>query len=412
MKKTAVLVLMLALACATGYWMGGNTSAQTGLAPTPTATSSANLTTSHQAIQPVVDQINDALNLGAPASNAAPEPAAPAIIAKPQQSADNDLHPREQHVVNLFKDASIGTVHINTTGRRWRDFWTDRIREEKGSGSGFLWNQDGIVVTNFHVIRNARQATVVLHDGREFSADLVGYSPNHDLAILRIDPKGEQLPALNLGQSGGLQVGQDVFAIGNPFGLEQTLTKGIISALDREIKSVSGFPIDGVIQTDAAINPGNSGGPLLDSNGRVIGMNTMIISTSGSSAGIGFAVPIDTVKRVASQIIEKGRYEPASLGIKHDRRLNQLVQSRYGIRGVVIIDVTPGSTADVAGLKGLEINEERRMKLGDVIVGMDGQKIENQMDFLQVLDRHNPGDRIALEVQRGIEVVEIEIELE
>ncbi|QQE13869.1 trypsin-like peptidase domain-containing protein [Planctomycetota bacterium] len=333
-------------------------------------------------------------------------------VAKPEKEVALEpqvLRSDEEHVVNLFKEASVATVHINTKGRR-RDFWTNRVRE--GSGSGFIWSKDGIVVTNYHVIRNAGSAKVVLNDGREYQAELVGVSPNHDLAVLKINIDGEDLPVLNLGQSGNLLVGQSVFAIGNPFGLDQTLTKGIISALDREINSVGGVPIDGVIQTDAAINPGNSGGPLMNSQGDVIGINTMIVSTSGSSAGIGFAVPIDTVKRVVPEIVENGRYEPASLAIAISPRANIQLQRRIGFEGVVVLDVKEGSTAADAGLSGLKRHRDGSVTLGDVIVGVNDEPIKNIGDYLQALDKLEAGDVIRLEVLRGIEVVTVEVELE
>ena len=261
------------------------------------------------------------------------------------------------------------------------------------------------------MIRDANSAKVVLNDGTEYKAELLGVSPNHDLAVLKIDTKGEELPTLELGKSDDLQVGQDVFAIGNPFGLDQTLTTGIISALGREIRGAGGMPIDGVIQTDAAINPGNSGGPLLNSRGKVVGINTMIISTSGSSAGIGFAVPIRTVQRVVPQIIETGEYRPAKLNIAVDQRVNIQIQRRYGIEGVAILAVKEGSTAEAAGLTGL-VRKQGRVQIGDIIIAINGEPVKNVGDYMQILDKLKKGDKIRLEIQREIEIVEVEVELE
>ena len=339
------------------------------------------------------------------------------VVAPPQlptqeQTGNDKLREKEQIVVNLFKTASKSTVHINTKGLR-RSMWTLQVREvPQGSGSGFIWSQDGIVVTNYHVIEKATSAKIVLNDGREFDAKLVGISPNHDLAVLKFDAQGEELPVLPLGSSENLNVGQDVFAIGNPFGLDQTLTTGIISALNREIKSRSGVPIDGVIQTDAAINPGNSGGPLINSRGKLIGINTMIVSTSGSSAGIGFAVPVDTIKRVVPEIVETGKYEPARIMIKSDPRVNHVIARRSGIKGIVIAVVKPNSSAEKAGLQGLKRYNNGEVKIGDVIVSIDGHPTPNLGEYMQALDKHKAGDIVTLEVQRGIEVVDIEIELE
>jgi S1-C subfamily serine protease len=230
-------------------------------------------------------------------------------------SARGDLAADEKATIDLFERASPSVVYISTR-RRVVDFWRRDVRNvPQGTGSGFIWDEAGHVVTNYHVIEGASQAEVRLNDGRTYDAGLVGASPMHDLAVLRINVPIDRPPAVPLGSSGDLRVGQKVFAIGNPFGLDYTLTSGLVSALDRSLSEGSGIAIRHLIQTDAAINPGNSGGPLLDSAGRLIGINTAIYSPSGASVGIGFAVPVDTVNRVVPQLIAEGEYRGPSLGV-------------------------------------------------------------------------------------------------
>ncbi len=232
-------------------------------------------------------------------------------------AARGELAPQEETVIALFEAARESVVSI-TTEERVLDPWSRRaVDVPRGTGSGFVWDEAGHIVTNHHVIRGASGARVRLADGRKLRASLVGTAPGQDLAVLRIEAGRDMPPPLPLGESDSLQVGQSVLAIGNPFGLDWTLTTGIVSALDREIPTQGGATIEGLIQTDAAINPGNSGGPLIDSAGRLIGVNTAIFSPSGSSAGIGFAVPVDTVNRVAPQLIARGSYRPPVLGITH-----------------------------------------------------------------------------------------------
>ena len=218
-----------------------------------------------------------------------------------------DLHRGEQEIVDLFSRSRTSVVYINTLKRRidpWRRYVTEA---PQGTGSGFLWDDSGHLVTNYHVVKDSTSAEVVLHDQRRYPAELIGHSAEHDLAVLRVEALSGKVDALPLGTSHDLLVGQAVYAIGNPFGLDQTLTSGVVSALGRRIQSVGGRPIDDVIQTDAAINPGNSGGPLLDSAGRLIGVTTAIYSPSGASAGIGFAIPVDTVNRVVPELISSGK---------------------------------------------------------------------------------------------------------
>src|SRR5690606_24114039 len=247
-----------------------------------------------------------------------PPPAEPRLVA-----ARGDLASEEKTTIELFQRTSPSVVHVTNLKVR-RSGWSMNVMEiPQGTGSGFLWDTSGHVVTNYHVVRGSDLAEVTLSDGTRWRAALVGVEPDKDLAVLRIDAPAEKLRGIAIGVSKDLQVGQKVFAIGNPFGLDQTLTTGIISGLDREIKSISGRPIQGVIQTDAAINPGNSGGPLLDSAGRVIGVNTAIYSPSGAYAGVGFAVPIDTVNRIVPQLIENGKYQPPVLGIRINDQISR-----------------------------------------------------------------------------------------
>jgi S1-C subfamily serine protease len=268
------------------------------------------------------------------------------------------------------------------------------------------------VVTNHHVIAGASAANVRLSDGRDAAASLVGSSPAHDLAVLKIDVSSPP-PALPIGRSGDLKVGQNTFAIGNPFGLDWTLTTGIISALDRSLPAEDGRAlIEHLIQTDAAINPGNSGGPLLDSAGRLIGVNTAIFSPSGASAGVGFAIPVDTVNRVVPQLIATGRYVRPTLGIEVDERLNQLVTERLGTKGVVILRVTPGSPAEAAGLRGVQAEGGGRIVPGDIIVAVDGTEVDSVARLLGRLDERAVGDTVRLTVVRGGERVEVSVTLQ
>ena len=250
---------------------------------------------------------------------------------------------------------------------------------------------------------------MTLADRSSWRARLVGYEPDYDLAVVRIDAPAERLRPLPVGTSDDLLVGQKVFAIGNPFGLDQTLTTGVISGLGREILSVTERPISDVIQTDAAINPGNSGGPLLDSSGRLIGVNTAIYTQSGTSAGVGFAVPVDTVNRVVPHLLRSGRVVRPGLGvlIVPDQTARSL-----GVEGVVISSVLPGSAAERAGMRPATRNALGEIDLGDVIVGMDGRRIQRQDDLFAILEEHEAGDRVPVRLLRGGSEVEIEVQLQ
>ena len=308
-----------------------------------------------------------------------------------------DLAGDEKTNIEVFQNASPSVVYITSLAIQ-RDRFSFNLHEiPRGTGSGFIWDDNGHVITNFHVIQNASGAKVTLADQSTWDARLVGTAPDQDLAVLSIDAPRHLLKPLPIGRSTNLQVGQNVFAIGNPFGLDQTLTTGIISALGREIESVSGRTIPDVIQTDAAINPGNSGGPLLDSAGRLIGVNTAIYSPSGSSAGIGFAVPVDTVNRVAPQLIRHGRVIRPGLG---GRFANDVTARRLGIDGVLTMEVVQGGAAAKAGLRGMQRNRRGDWILGDIIVGIDGEPVESLDDLMRALDQHNVGDTVQVAVLR------------
>lgn len=309
-----------------------------------------------------------------------------------------DLGAGEQATINLFRQASPSVVYITTITRQ-RDLFTLNLFEiPQGTGSGFIWDRDGHIITNFHVIQGASGARVTLADHSEWEAQLVGVAPDQDLAVLRIAAPSAQLFPLAIGTSADLQVGQYVFAIGNPFGLDQTLTTGIISALGREIRAATNRIIPGVIQTDAAINPGNSGGPLLDSAGRLIGVNTAIYSPSGSSAGIGFAVPVDTVNQIVPQIIKHGRIIRPGLGV---RIADDATASRLGVRGVLILQADSGSAAAAAGLRGTRRDGRGRLILGDIIVKINHTEIATLADLQNTLDSYSVGEKVQVTVIRG-----------
>jgi S1-C subfamily serine protease len=303
----------------------------------------------------------------------------------------------EQATIRLFKEAAPSVVNITSVSVQ-RNAYTLRISEiPQGSGSGFVWDNEGHIVTNFHVIQNAATALVRFADKETYRATVVGTAPHKDLAVLKIDAPKEKLTPIPLGRSSDLQVGQSVFVIGNPFGLDHTLTTGVISGLDREIDSVTNRPIQGVIQTDAAINPGNSGGPLLDSSGRLIGVNTQLLSPSGVYAGVGFAVPVDTVNRITPQLIQYGKPLRSGLGIK---LLSDKVGQMYNIPGVLFWSVVPKGAAARAGLRPSREGRDGRFIAGDAIIGMEGEPVGNQKDLFRLLDNHRTGETVELEILR------------
>lgn len=336
----------------------------------------------------------------------APAPETRTVTPRGELGAD------ERATIDLFRNARESVVFISTR-QRVADFWTRNVYSvPRGSGSGLVWDEAGHIITNYHVIEGASEAQIQLADGRQFSASLVGVSPQHDLAVLKIGGAGFTAPArVPIGTSSDLQVGQNVFAIGNPFGLDWTLTKGIVSALDRSLPNENGPDIRHLIQTDAAINPGNSGGPLLDSAGRLIGINTAIYSPSGASAGIGFAVPVDTVMRVVPQLIADGRYTRPALGIESDDDINDRLKRASGIDGVFILRVDPGSAAERAGLQAAQ-RTRRGVAPGDIVVALNGEPVTRVGDLLARLDDFRVGQSVELILLRGGEERTISLELE
>jgi len=327
-------------------------------------------------------------------------------------TARGALAPEEQTTIEIFQQASPSVVFISTR-QRVLDLWTRNVLSvTKGTGSGLVWDDLGDVVTNNHVIEGVSEAIVRLSDGRAYKAVLVGASAAHDLAVLRINVPFDRPPPVPIGTSGDLKVGQKAFAIGNPFGLDYTLTAGIVSALDRSLQEENGNTIEHLIQTDAAINPGNSGGPLLDSAGRLIGINTAIYSPSGASAGISFAVPVDTVNRVVSQLIAQGKYIAPSLGITTDEDINRVVTSKLGVKGVLVLRVEPGSSAEAAGLRGTRVDSEGGVTPGDIILAVDGKAVDSVSALHARLDDYHVGDQVTLHIWRNGDELDVRITLE
>jgi S1-C subfamily serine protease len=332
----------------------------------------------------------------------------PRAMARPV-IARGELAPQEKSTVGLFRQASPSVVHITAIAVQ-RDLFTLRPYQiPEGTGSGFIWDTTGNIITNFHVIQSADAAQVTLSDQSNWKAKLVGVAPDKDLAVLKIDAPANRLPAIPVGTSKDLQVGQSVFAIGNPFGLDQSLTTGVISALGREIESVTRRPIQGVIQTDAAINPGNSGGPLLDSAGRLIGVNTAIYSPSGASAGIGFAIPVDTVNRIVPELIRYGKVTRPGIGVQI---AEDQIAERFGVNGVLVVDVVPGSAAAKAGLRPTRREASGRVRLGDVITAIDGKKVLSPNELYLTLENYKVGDAVNVSLMRDGKVVQAKLTLE
>jgi S1-C subfamily serine protease len=341
------------------------------------------------------------------------------LVPKPWQDLDPSAVERpvttrgslaeiEETTIEVFRMASPSVVHIATLITAAGPFSLDVQQIPEGTGSGFVWDQDGHIVTNFHVIRNASAAVIVLADGSSWRGRLVGAYPAKDLAVLAIDAPASRLRPITLGSATELQVGQMALAIGNTFGLDQTLTTGVVSALDREMESVPGRVIRNVIQTDAAINPGNSGGPLLDSAGRLIGVNSSILSPSGAFAGIGFAIPVDEVNRIVTELIRHGTIVRPSLGVA--LAPDQLTQ-RLGIDGVLLMRVEPGGPAAGAGLRPTRRDIAGDIRLGDVIVAIGDQSIGSTEDYFSALEEHAPGDEVTLTILRDRQRRPLEVTL-
>lgn len=318
----------------------------------------------------------------------------------------------EKQNISIFENVKDSVVFISIH-QEMLDYWRmSTIEVPRGAGSGFVWNEDGYIVTNYHVIMNANKAVVTLKNGSKYNAALVGTAPDYDIAVLKIAPVMHLLKPVELGTSKNLIVGQTVYALGNPFGLDWTMTKGIISALDRSMYANNGATIRHMIQTDASINPGNSGGPLINSQGEVIGVNNMIVSPSGTNAGIGFSIPIDTVKRVVNAIVKKGSYIRPAIGISVSSRMNELYKEASGKNGVVVVDVLPNTSAAKSKLRSAYSDPDGLITFGDVIISLDAKRVESLEDLFGLLDEYESGDTVTLEVVREDETQKVDIELQ
>ncbi len=314
-----------------------------------------------------------------------------------------DLAAFERTATDVFKATAPSVVYIFTehTGRTV----FGETRQHQGTGSGFIWDRAGHVITNHHVVQGANRVFVRFNSGTTALASIVGSSPDHDLAVLRVVRSPGGLAPISIGASADLKIGQAVFAIGNPFGLSRTLTTGVVSALDRRLPTRTGREITGVIQTDAAINPGNSGGPLLDSAGRLIGVNTAIISGTGSYSGIGFAVPVDTVNKIVPQIISRGHPVRPGIGI---RAGSEELAARLNIDGVIIISVMPGGPASRAGLRGID---EAGQQIGDVIVAVNGNPVRTVPELAAELEKTGVGQTAEIQILRNGQLLTVTITL-
>ena len=331
----------------------------------------------------------------------------PEAVSRPV-TARGDLAGDEQNTIDIFRNAAPSVVYITSIAVRRNLFSLNVYEIPQGTGSGFIWDRQGRIVTNFHVISDASRLEVTLADHSTWKASLVGAAPDRDLAVLQITAPAGKLQPITVGESKNLLVGQKVFAIGNPFGLDQTLTTGVVSALGREITAVTGRTIHDVIQTDAAINPGNSGGPLLDSAGRLIGVNTAIYSPSGASSGIGFAVPVGEVNRVVPQIISKGKLIRPGLGVT---LANRNLTRELGLEGVLVLKVLPGTSAEQAGLRGTtQVGDG--LVLGDIILAVNGRKVTDYDSLRDEVERYQVGETVALTLLRDDATAEVNVRLE
>ena len=328
-------------------------------------------------------------------SSAAFSEATPPAITDPASATD------EQNNIEIYRALSPGVVNVHSTSYA-RDFF-GFVEPQEGSGSGSVIDQEGNILTNYHVIEGATKLAVSFGGQKNYAAQVVGGDPDTDLAVIKLIEKPRQpLTVIALGDSDKLEVGQKVLAIGNPFGLDRTLTTGVISGLQRPIRARNGRPIEGAIQTDASINPGNSGGPLLDSHGRMIGINSQILSPSGASAGVGFAVPVNIAKRIVPQLMRSGEVRRPKLGISS--RDVEVLKTQVELpvsQGVVIWQVAPGEAAANAGLRGLTQTENGDVELGDIIVGIDGQNVANNDDLYRILEKHQVGDTVQVQILRN-----------
>ena len=319
------------------------------------------------------------------------------------------LHDLEQQTIDQFERLAPSVVYVTNIGVRRIGFSRDVTSIPQGSGSGFIWDKNGTIITNFHVVNGASDVEVTLADGSVWKAKPVGFEPEKDLAVIKIEAPADQLKPIPVGKSNGLKVGQHVTAIGNPFGFDNALTTGVFSGLDREIRSPTQRPIQGVIQTDAAINPGNSGGPLLDSNGRLIGMNTAIFSPSGAYAGIGFAVPVDHIGRSVPEILEHGKVTKPGLGLTI---ASPDVTRRLNIDGLLLLSLVPDGPAEKAGLRATARTRFGEVRLGDVIVRLDETRVKTVDDLFRFLDTKKVGDKVTVEYVRENKTEKVDVVLE
>jgi S1-C subfamily serine protease len=349
----------------------------------------------------VIDRLSNRFQ---PAGSAFSEKS-PGGITDPTEASD------EQNNIEIYRTLSPGVVNVHSTSYA-RDFF-GFVEPQEGSGSGSIIDQEGDILTNNHVIEGAQKVAVSFGGQKNYAARVVGRDPDTDLAVIRlVETPREPLTIIPLGDSDKLAVGQKVLAIGNPFGLDRTLTTGVISGLQRPIRARNNHPIEGAIQTDASINPGNSGGPLLDSHGRMVGINSQILSPSGASAGVGFAIPVNIAKRIVPQLVRSGVVSRPKLGI--NSRDVEALRNQVDLpvsEGVLIWQVLPGSAAANAGLHGLTQTENGDVELGDIIVGIDGQKVGNTDDLYRVLDKHQVGETVRVEIMRNSRRVTVPVRL-
>jgi len=331
------------------------------------------------------------------------EPADPRPV-----TARGDLAEDEKNTIDIFRENAPSVVYITSIALRRSLFSVNAVEIPQGTGSGFVWDKKGRIVTNYHVISDASRIRVTMSDQSTYKAVLVGADPDKDLAVLQVNAPQQVLKPIAVGESENLLVGQKVFAIGNPFGLDHTITSGIISALGREINAITGRTIRGVIQTDAAINPGNSGGPLLDSAGRLIGVNTAIYSPSGAYAGIGFAVPVEAVNQVVPDLITYGRMIRPGIGIT---LVDERIAARLGVEGVLIRDVERSGPADRAGLQPTRMYRGE-IVLGDIITGISGESVRSFDDLRTILDNFKIGDEVELQLLRDGQPATARVRLE
>ncbi len=335
------------------------------------------------------------------------------LVSFINQSPRNEAKytPDELINISIFKKNVDKVVNVSTVIKKRGNFFMDETQIPSGAGTGFIWDTNGFIVTNYHVVQNANEFLISFHnDKNTYKAKIVGVEPKKDIAVLKLNKPHNNLSPIVLGFSNTLSVGQKTFAIGNPFGLDHTMTTGIVSAVGRKVEGIGGVKIHDMIQTDAAINPGNSGGPLLDSQGKLIGMNTQIMSGSGTSSGVGFAVPVNTIKRIVPQIIEHGKVIRPGLGIV---LLPDHIKYRFRIdKGIVISSVGENSAAKKSGLKGITQDKWGRVYIGDIILKIGSTKVNSYDDIYHALDRYKVGDVVDVEFLREDKIKKVKLQLD